>query len=579
MRQAAAEGPGGRLSAGEMMSTVGWTAPQALSGECITNASVPGTALVNLLRNGTFGDFGGGGDADVAGRVYVDQRLQEAPDVNTTGPGFYTFWFRTEVDLAAQPPDAPHEGGGGGLGAADARRGCFGAGDDLPGELFLGASALWLELRGANYRVDVFANGRRLTAMQPPPPAGGRAGGWVAHATPLLPRCEARADTDWYPSSWSLGTAAAPAPEDCCAACAATEGCVVGTHCAGVCYLKAAADVVGGSYTKANVTSCQPSKLNATDEGAKSSAGDGTPGMFLRRRFPISLLQGETTLALAILVTPPDHPGDVSNGGQGGDHSLAMDGATMQSAAGWDWVASIPDRNTGLWDRVAIGRGAVVPPTLSANGSTHPCASHIILADAAVFTVELPASGYDEPESEGARIKAVVSIIDLNPRRTPTPECTMEIRVSVQHATSRTDSTGATTPLVGTESKLIAETSFGKDISFDMFMSAEDLVLWWPHNFIADGADRHPHLYTATFELWSVSKLSYPSVVHSITQSFGVRVVESFYDENIQSRAFSVNGKPLYLEGGNWITSDAMLRFATSPERYHDEVSYDVSCK
>jgi hypothetical protein len=35
-------------------------------------------------------------------------------------------------------------------------------------------------------------------------------------------------------------------------------------------------------------------------------------------------------IVLAVLVYPPDHPGDVSAGGQGGDHSLAMDGSIMQ---------------------------------------------------------------------------------------------------------------------------------------------------------------------------------------------------------------------------------------------------------
>lgn len=65
------------------------------------------------------------------------------------------------------------------------------------------------------------------------------------------------------------------------------------------------------------------------------SAKEATPGMFLRRRFRVRLPTNETAsassvVALAFCVQPPDHPGYVGNGGQGGDHSLAMDGAIMQ---------------------------------------------------------------------------------------------------------------------------------------------------------------------------------------------------------------------------------------------------------
>ena len=40
--------------------------------------------------------------------------------------------------------------------------------------------------------------------------------------------------------------------------------------------------------------------------------------------------------------------------GQGGDHNLAQSGAIMQCTAGWDWISSTPDRNTGIWDQVEI---------------------------------------------------------------------------------------------------------------------------------------------------------------------------------------------------------------------------------
>lgn len=65
-----------------------------------------------------------------------------------------------------------------------------------------------------------------------------------------------------------------------------------------------------------------------------TSVKEATPGMFLRRRFRVALPAKENSsysiVALAFCVQPPDHPGYVGNGGQGGDRSLAMDGAIMQ---------------------------------------------------------------------------------------------------------------------------------------------------------------------------------------------------------------------------------------------------------
>jgi len=49
---------------------------------------------------------------------------------------------------------------------------------------------------------------------------------------------------------------------------------------------------------------------------------------------------------LRVLVEPPDFLGKV-DGGQGGDHEIARNGAIMQSTAGWDWIQGTPDRNTG----------------------------------------------------------------------------------------------------------------------------------------------------------------------------------------------------------------------------------------
>ena len=53
----------------------------------------------------------------------------------------------------------------------------------------------------------------------------------------------------------------------------------------------------------------------------------------------------------------------------------------------------------------------------------------------------------------------------------------------------------------------------------------------------------------------------------------GVRTVGSFLaGGTLRGRAFTVNGRPVYVEGGNWITTDLLLRYADDASRYVAEV-------
>lgn len=82
-------------------------------------------------------------------------------------------------------------------------------------------------------------------------------------------------------------------------------------------------------------------------------------GMFLRRRLDVTdhlRLAAASPGAqhrLALTVAPPDPPGCVDLGGQGGDHLLARS-VTAQFMAGWDWAQPVRDRGTGLWGAVSV---------------------------------------------------------------------------------------------------------------------------------------------------------------------------------------------------------------------------------
>jgi len=80
---------------------------------------------------------------------------------------------------------------------------------------------------------------------------------------------------------------------------------------------------------------------------------DTQEGMFLRHSYRITdrLKENEVNL-LAVIVYPPDYPGN-ANGGQGGDGQIARN-VTMQFTPGWDWIQPVRDRNTGIWDEVSL---------------------------------------------------------------------------------------------------------------------------------------------------------------------------------------------------------------------------------
>ncbi|MEP7186078.1 MAG: sugar-binding domain-containing protein [Rhodanobacter sp.] len=96
-----------------------------------------------------------------------------------------------------------------------------------------------------------------------------------------------------------------------------------------------------------------------------------TEGAFVRGRFDITkLLRDGQPNVIAVRVSPPPHPGlpqeesiaagPGDNGGMG-----ALDGPAFIASEGWDWIPSIRDRDTGLWQTVtlqAVGPASVGDP-------------------------------------------------------------------------------------------------------------------------------------------------------------------------------------------------------------------------
>ncbi|SMC52037.1 glycoside hydrolase family 2 protein [Pedobacter africanus] len=246
-------------------------------------------------------------------------------------------------------------------------------------------------------------------------------------------------------------------------------------------------------------------------------------GMHLRQQYNItSLLAPNGKNRLALLVQPPDFPG-AANGGQGGDGTIAK-GLTTPYTAGWDWIQPIRDRNTGIWDKVFVEKTGglnlenphvvtLVPGKRLPSGKQEPALirTSCEIENALNKTV----SGYLQYSLEGKVVKAAVQ-------------------------------------LKAGEKKLVKLPDF----------QLQNPRLWWPN-----GYGEHP-LYTISFTFVDAAgKLADKESVQ-----FGVREISTRWNERTRSRENLVNGQKIFIKGGNWIISDAMLRF--SDERYDAEVRY-----
>jgi hypothetical protein len=153
-------------------------------------------------------------------------------------------------------------------------------------------------------------------------------------------------------------------------------------------------------------------------------------GAFIRGRFDVAglLTPGENTLA--VLISPPPHPGIPQEqslaAGPGENGGLqVIDGPTFAATEGWDWIPGIRDRDMGLWQDVTLSaRGDVsldnpeVITTLPLPDTTHAAVTlKVPLTNA---TTE-PVQGTLEIAFEGVDITRPVTVPPGNTTLTLTP--------------------------------------------------------------------------------------------------------------------------------------------------------------
>ncbi len=244
-------------------------------------------------------------------------------------------------------------------------------------------------------------------------------------------------------------------------------------------------------------------------------------GMFLRQEYNITkMLNKKGVNRLAILVYPPDPPGN-PNGGQGGDGVIAKN-VMHQYVAGWDWIQPVADRNTGIWDKIYLER----------TGPVNLKNTHVVTR---VEGKRLP---------EGEQEPAVV-----------------RISVEVQNALSE-KVTGYLYYELNNETlkrRVELKANEIREIQLPDYVF-HNPELWWPNGY----GDQTLYPLKISFK-GRGGELSDEENLH-----FGIREISTRWNPFTRSRQVFVNGRPVFIKGGNWIISDALLRF--SSERYDAEI-------
>lgn len=254
-------------------------------------------------------------------------------------------------------------------------------------------------------------------------------------------------------------------------------------------------------------------KLNATTH----------TGMFLRQSYNItSRLEKDGNNRLAVIVYPPDPVGN-PNGGQGGDGTIARN-VSHQYVAGWDWIQPIRDRNTGIWDKVFIEKTASV-------NLKNP---HIVTL----------VPGKRKPE--GPQLPAII-----------------QVSTELENPTSKKIQGTLRYTLDGntvSQSVTIAPQAT-VTISLPKF-SLKNPKLWWPSGYGPQ------HQYTSTLQFLIDGK----NLSDEERISVGIRQIDRQWNAVTRSMQILVNGQKIFIKGGNWIISDAMLRFTDA--RYDAEIRF-----
>lgn len=242
-------------------------------------------------------------------------------------------------------------------------------------------------------------------------------------------------------------------------------------------------------------------------------------GAFIRGDFDITpLVKAGRPAQIAVLVHPEPHPGvphehtiALGIGKNGGE--TAIDGPTFLSTIGWDWLAAVRDRDTGIW----------LPVTLSDSGPVriaNPFVRSQLSPDNSA--ADLTASAEVSNDSQQTVVGDLVAVVEGQGEGRE-----FRHQVSLPPASTRTIT------FTPAEEKAL---------------HVDHPSLWWPNGY---GKQNLSHL-KLRFEI-----NGHVSDAQSV--QFGIRRIEYSVPDS-ENLTLSVNGVKVMARGGNWGLDEAMKR-------------------
>lgn len=242
-------------------------------------------------------------------------------------------------------------------------------------------------------------------------------------------------------------------------------------------------------------------------------------GAFIRGDFDITpKVRPGRKAVLAVLISPQPHPGIShehtaklgvgQNGGQ-----TAIDGPTFLSTIGWDWLAAVRDRDTGIWLPVTVDVSG--PVTLR-----DPFVTTTL--DAQYQSADLTVSGTLVNSSSKAVSGDLVGTLSGHG-----PDMVFRHAMTVPAGSNA---------------------GFALDAQSDKSLHVEHPALWWPNGYGA------PNLYRLQLRFEIKGKVSDTYQTNVGIRKIGYAVPESEY------LTLSVNGVRIMARGGDWGLDEAMKR-------------------
>jgi beta-galactosidase/beta-glucuronidase len=233
---------------------------------------------------------------------------------------------------------------------------------------------------------------------------------------------------------------------------------------------------------------------------------------------------------LAIAIFPTDNPGKpdpeplttLGDPGTNMADGLISKDYTKWDALGWDWQPAVRDRDMGITEEV-----------------------YIQITDEIEISNLYVTSDLQLPDTSYANITISADIINHS---------------NVQKETKLKFSIWDNDVQIGFEQNVSIGPNSGKSLVWD-YKSIKELQiknpkLWWPIGY------GNPNLYALKIEASASDGDKAMEQLH-----FGIRKVETYIGK--KARVYKINGKDIYMKGGNWVM-DMMLNWTAS--RYEKEI-------